>query len=298
MKRITGGLQELTEDTRDFSRTAVFGTIRADKIPEHNFMVAPVMDIYDQGDSDACTAFATCAASSDQEGVLLAPEFSFYATKVLLQQDPNSWGANLRDAMKSHVKFGALDMEYSPFKLRDGEIISREEMLDPSNWENDHQMLAYEHRKNTFFNCLKDSPHDKFDSARIGLWLHREKMRSIVTGVTWRHSWTESKDGKISKEYEGGGVPHAFILKGQKYFDNEPYLVAQLSNGEDIGDKGLFYFPREVVNNEFKYGMFMFEDLPKEKVENHLYYGTTEKDNLLKKWAKITCKLIEDKVNI
>lgn len=289
---IGGGLLELPYDERDFSRDLVFGSVRAEELPTTDFMVAPILEIKDQGESDLCTAYATTSASEDQEEVVLDPFFTFFATKVLVQKDPDSWGADLRSACKSHVKHGALEAELSPFRVFDRRP-ERKEILDLNNWIEDHKMLAYEHRKTSFF--AVDGPHDTFDNIRSALWAHRKKMRSVITGCKWYGSWTLSEDGVIPTT-EGGGfpTPHAFILKGQRYFNGDPYLVAQLSNGEDIGEKGVFYLPRSVVNKEFRYGNYMFEDISVEKAKNHMYYGTRHNENVFSKIFKIFSRLLID----
>lgn len=287
--KIGGGLEELPFDPRDFSHEEVFGAMRADELPENDFMVAPIFNIKDQGETDRCTAYATTAASEDQEGVVLDPNFTFFATKVLVSNSPDSWGANLRDACSSHVKYGGLEEEYAPLPL----TATRDQILSPEIWDEDHKALAYEHRKTSFF--AVDGPHDIFDNIRSSLWMHRAKMQSVITGTKWRPSWTDAPAGKIPAEYEENGSGHAFCFKGQRILDGVPHLVAQLSNGESIGDKGLFYFPREVVNKEFgKFGLFIFEDLPREKAENFIYYGIKVTDPLIVKLWKIVSKIIAD----
>lgn len=292
-KQIGGGLAELPADARDFSHDAVFGSIRAEALPVGDFIVAPPLVIKDQGDTDLCTAFATTGASEDQEGVILDPVFTFFATKVLVQKSPDTWGADLRSACKSHVDFGSLEEEFAPMPAS----VARSMMLDVKIWDEDHKALAYEHRKNTFF--AVDGPHDLFDNIRMRLWMNRNKMQSVITGAKWRGSWTDAKDGMIPTEYEERSTPHAFIIKGQRHFpgENEPRLIAQLSNGQDVGDKGIFYFPRSVVNAEFRFGAFMFEDLPRSAVENHLYYGTKVGEGFFSKLWKILSRIIIDKLS-
>lgn len=291
---LKSGLKDLPMDDRDFSRTAVFGAISPLALPKGDFLVSMTIDVKDQGESDMCTAFATTAASEDQEAVILDPYFAFYATKVLELKDPDSWGADLRSACKAHVDHGCLEEEYAPFNASG---ISRDMVLDPKVWTEDHMALAYEHRKNSFFNVLKGSPLDTFDTIRGALWQNRNKMASVVTGARWRGEWTDAAGGVIEdKEYGEGGTPHAFVLKGQKIIDGTPRLVAQLSNGTEIGDKGIFYFPRSVVNKEFTFGCFSFEDMPRTVAENHLYYGTTVADSALTRWAKIMWRIFTDNI--
>jgi hypothetical protein len=283
--------EKLGGETPDFSRTAVFGTMKAEEIPDHDFMVAPPFAIKDQGEDDTCSSRATNAASEDQEGVQLEDFFTFYATKVLIMQSPETWGADLRSACLAHVKHGALDLEYSPFKHYKRKP-TREEMLSPEIWTEDHMALAYEHRKNSFF--AVDGPHDLFDNVRAALWIHRANMRSVVTGARWGASWTAAPGGVIPKDAEKGRSGHAFIFKGQKNIDGVLHLVAQLSNGEEIGDGGMFYFPRGIVNRDFTFGMYMFEDIPKEEAKDHLYYGTTVNSGLFERLWKILWRALLD----
>ena len=291
-KIIGGGLAELTADDRDFSHEQVFGSIRPDKLPEEDFMTAPILEIKDQGDSDLCTAYATTSASEDQEGVILDPNFTFFVTKVKIAKNPDAWGANLRDAMKSHVKYGGLEQEIAPLPRS----AKREQILSLQIWDEDHMALAYEHRKNSFFNVIKDSPLDVFDTIRSALWMHRKNMRSVVTGAKWRPLWTDAEAGVIlNGEYGNFGTPHAFVFKGQRTINGAPHLVAQLSNGEEIGEGGVFYFPREIVNQELgKYGAFMFVDMPREKAENYIYYRMKATDNILVKIWKVLFRMAAD----
>lgn len=292
--QLKDGLQELPHDERDFSRVAVFGAIAPKDLPTGDFLVSMALNVRDQGESDECTAFATVAASEDQEAVILDPHFTFYATKILLLSDPESWGADLRSACRSHVKHGALEEEYAPFAAN----VQREMVLDPDNWTEDHRALAYEHRKNSFFDVLKGSPYDTFDTVRGALWQNRSKMQSIVTGARWRPSWTDAPGGVIEdRDYSGeGGTAHAFVLKGQRIFNGVPHLVAQLSNGDEIGDKGIFYMPRGVANKELVFGCFSFEDMPRSVAENHLYFGTQVDDSRICRWWKIFSRIIIDNI--
>lgn len=295
-KDVGGGLLPLPYDERDFSRTAVFGAMRAQDLPTGDFAVAPVLEIKDQGDEDFCTFYATASVSEDQEGVILEPYFNAYVGKVLIQKDPDSWGADLRTACTSHLTpYGALEREFSPFKDTE-ERPSREQVLSPSTWIEDHTMLAAEHRKNSYFDVLKGSPHDIFDSIRSALWMHRAKMRSVVTGCIWRQSWNAAEKGKVPAqgwEHERG-TPHAFKIIGQVFFEAEPHLVAVLSNGEEIGDKGIFYMPRALVNKEFTYGAFMFEDMPPKTAKTYMYYDISVNDSIFVKAWKIFGRIIRD----
>lgn len=109
---------------------------------------------------------------------------------------------------------------------------------------------------------------DVFDQIRLVLWINRFEKRSILTGAMWHNSWTYTSGGIIPKLYlDKGSFGHAFKIFGWKEIEKEPYLIAQLSNGSNVGDKGVCYFPRNVVNKEFTYGNYTFSDMPPEEAK-------------------------------
>ena len=253
-KNIGGGLTEYVSDDRDFSLGAMYDTPVI--IPDQDFIVAPIVKIKDQESSDLCTSYALTAVSEDQEGIELSPEFTFAKTKELMGTW-QTWGASLRDACRSAVKIGFLEQQSSPYVLsRDG----RNTVANWENWDKKYDMDAISHKKEAFFSV--DGQYDMFDNIRATLWRWRNEKRSIATGIKWRSEWTDTKAGVLPIEYGLGQYGHAFKVCGQKNIFNKWYLIAQLSNGTSIGNQGMFYMPREVVNKEFNYGAYMFKDLP------------------------------------
>src|ERR1051325_1982127 len=108
------GLLPLPKDKRDLRLGRVLGYAKLTEVPETDFMVSQPLEIKDQGDTDMCSAYASCAASEDQEGVILEPAYTFAKTKQIIGEW-RGFGANMRDALKSHTKFGALEKSKSPF---------------------------------------------------------------------------------------------------------------------------------------------------------------------------------------
>lgn len=294
-KEIRGGLTPTLLDERDFSLTTVFGAVPTEELPDSNFFVGEPLEIKDQGRSDLCTAFALCSVSEDQEMLQLSPEYTFFKTKQLQGGDPMSYGADLRTACKTAVKYGFLESQYNPFRVSD---FDRESVVDPKNWDPELDMLAWDHAKLSFFKV--DGPHDTFDNIRTAMYSHRVEARSVFTGCNWRKRWTHAKDGIIPKDLtpddikKGNYFGHAFKIFGWKWINNEVYLVAQLSNGTDIGDKGIFYFPREVVNREFDFGAFTFRDVPKDRADYHNYYKIRIDENWLISMFKVFGRLLLD----
>jgi hypothetical protein len=274
---IENALRPLPEDTRDFSLAGVFDQIDLNEIPKEDFVVAMPLRIKDQGNTDYCSAYAVTEVSEDQEGEELLPEYQFYKTKVLMD-DFEGWGADLRSACKVPARFGSLPLQgYEKYTE-----YSRQDILKHSTWPLYLDEKASQYKKETYFKV--DGRYDTFDNIRCALWQHRDEKRSIVVGAIWRDEWTQSENGVIPEGSFKGGYGHAFKIFGQKYIDGECYLVAQLSNSTEIGNKGIFYFPRSVVNSELKpFGQFMFKDISRNTAEFYLNSPVTKQST----WWKI-----------
>lgn len=251
----------MPQDARDFSMNRVFGSIKKDAIPAHDFIVSEPLEIKDQQMTDMCTAFAGAAVSEDQEGITLEPAYIFAKTKQMVGNF-NEWGADLRTACKAIVKFGALPKEQSPYHL---ETEGRDFVANWAHWDIKFDKMAKQYAKQSFF--MVDGVYDMFDNIRMALWRNKDKKQSVITGCLFRRSWLMAKEGVIPTKYEKDGIPHAFKIYGQKRINGKRYLVAQLSNGTSVGDGGKFYFPRYVVNKEFTFGCYMFVDLPKDQAQ-------------------------------
>jgi len=246
------GLRELKLDPRDFKYEHIFGSVSLEDIPD-NFIVANPIGIKDQSDSDMCVAFATCAVSEDQENVPLEPKWFFSQIKKL-QGNWKKWGADLRDGAKTAVNVGFIEENDAPFDIK---YKDRDFTANWNNWPEDLNEKALAHRKQSFFSVACN-----FDSFRSVLWQNRDEKKTVLTGTLWESDWNNLKDGIIPEKSTGSEeTPHAIKIFGQKKIGDKLYLVAQLSNGANFGDNGLFYFPEEIINSKFSYGAFIFKDL-------------------------------------
>lgn len=257
------GLKELPEDGRDFALGGVFGFIDLAEVPDTDFIVCEPLTMKNQGDSDQCSAFTVTEVSEDQEGIELMPAYQFYSTKRITG-NKDEWGADLRSACKSATKYGSLPVKHLP----DMQNQSRAFILEESNWPATADQVAQMYRKETYFSIT--GKYDLFDNIRCALWQNRNSKSTIVTGAIWKSIWIDAKNG-IIPEGDGAGFGHAFKIFGQKVINGELYLVAQLSNGTETGDKGLYYFNRAIANKEIgRFGLFMFKDISKEDAEYYL----------------------------
>lgn len=277
------GLKPLPEDPRDFKLGALYGTVDTKGIPD-DFVVAEPLKIKDQRTSDFCTAYALTAVSEDQEGVELSPEFQFYVTK----KGDTSWGADLRQASDTICKFGSLEQSEANKTIFDK--YDREKILASDSWPVGVLSKARLHAKKSYVRI-----NGNFDEIRAALWKFRNEKRTIVAGALWRNEWTHAHKGIIPKVYGTSDFGHAFKFFGQKKINGELYLMAQLSSGTEIGDGGIFYFPKEVVDKEVSpYGAFMFMDMEPDMAKYYMENGIKVDENWLRAVAKAIAKLLSD----
>lgn len=258
-----GGLLPTPDDERDFSLGGVFGVIDIKQVPIGDWVVSEPLEIKDQRRSDMCTGYSLAAVSEDQEGVPLDPGFAFAMIKRE-RGEVNQYGASLRDGVKVAVNTGLIKVGDNP------DDFSNEDRNFIANWRNWNLGVllpkAEEHKKASYFKV--DGPYDTFDNIRAALWQHRAEKRSVYTGCIWQNTWSNSEGGVISKKPGAGSFGHAFKVFGVKYFKGEPYLMVQNSYGTDVGDNGIFYFPRNIVNAYFTFGAYMFKDMPLDVAKN------------------------------
>lgn len=182
-----------------------------------------------------------------------------------------NFGANLRDAAQSLVKYGSLLKRYSPYTYNEGKPTDRpRDFL--ANWNNWPAMLdlkAAAFKCGTFWSV--DGPLDMFDDIRSVLYknyLESQKTKQpaagVMFGLMWRSEWNVLADGIIKDNYSTpDGSPHCIFIRGQKIINGVPYLKIQASSGKSAGDGGIFYAPRAVINREatIPFGAFTFKDL-------------------------------------
>lgn len=246
-KIIGGGLQVPKKKLvdLDFSHAAYFGGIGSTYLPTQDFDVAQPLAIKDQYDSDLCTAFASAAIEEDTYGELIDPCFFFAKTKKR-EGRFDTFGADPVLACLTGVNDGFLPEKAAPFNL---ETNSRDVVANWNNYPSSLDPVAKLNHKKAFFKA--DGQADIFDSIREAMWLALSigERRSVFVGAYWQGHWTHQPVGIIPVDNIYNKInPHAFKVYGQKTINGVLYLKAQLSNGTTIGDQGIFYFPREIVN--------------------------------------------------
>ncbi len=201
-----------------------------------------------QIDLDFCTAFTTTELQNALWGIPSDPFYQMAKIKQI-RGEYKSYGANLRDAMKSVLKFGSLPLVRAPYTYDAKPEDKTRDFL--ANWQNYPTALdnvAMVQKDASFF--VVDGTGDVFDNMRSTMWIHRQERRGISLGLFWHNAWTYVKDGIIPDDMpndaDGGG--HNMAIVGQKTINGKLYLVAQQTWGDNAGDNGFYYFPRSIIN--------------------------------------------------
>ncbi|HCC05002.1 TPA: hypothetical protein DEP58_01690 [Patescibacteria group bacterium] len=260
-------LHRLPPDSRDFQLGALYDLPKLKDLPDKFSL--DILGIKDQQESDFCSAMASCYASEMQEGVKLCPEYSFAVSKEL-SGDIDGYGQNLRDAMKAHVKVGAIEEKQAPFSLKDKDA---DFLRDIKNWSPELKFKALAHKKKSYVQVSGN--YDVYDTIRASIYKFRKEKRAVVSGVLW--DWS-SKEVYLKKA-TGTGGGHAITYIGWE----GDYLKLVNSYGKDAGQRGYHWVHRDIVNKySDMYGAFMFTDISKEEAKYYLESGTKVDMNWLK----------------
>lgn len=263
-KLIGGDLLPLTPDKRDFAYELSFGAVALKYLPTEDFRVGEPLGVKDQKGTDRCSGYGSTAASELQEGIRLNPDAQFGLIKAVMGDE--AWGADPRSALESYTKYGSIPAHRVTFTAD----TPREDILNIKQWFTDSLKVDAEMYKKESFFWIK-GPYDMYDSIRSALVQHKHENTAVHTGALWRGEWTDAPGGLIPDTYGDYGGAHYFIIIGQKTFpgEHEPRLEAQLSNGNNIGDNGFFYFTRAQINKELLFAA-MFKDLPDGETKDSL----------------------------
>ena len=164
--KIKGGLKPTKKDNRDFQLGKIITLPKLSELPKE-FELEP-LSIKDQGDTDFCTAFATCGMRELQEKKELNPYWSFAVSKII-SGDPEEWGQDIRTALKSHIKYGAIEekgVEYWRKEDHQGEPIEKIARYI-ENYPKELFEKAKKHLAQSFF--LVTGHYDHFDNIRASI---------------------------------------------------------------------------------------------------------------------------------
>lgn len=257
------------------------------KIRSGQVITIPMREIMilNQEDLDFCTGFSSTTLDYYLHGVSFDPLYRFAKTKQI-RGEYQVWGANLRDAMQAAVKFGSLPAVNAPFKRADK---TRDFLANWNNYPKALDAIAVKFRDGSFFKV--DGSGDAFDNIRSTLWINRQYRRGVNFGLFWRPEWGLAKNGVVedSNYLYPEGQGHAVDLIGQKIINGVPYIILQNSWGPDVGQHGLYYFPRSIINKEAAvgFGMFTLSKLSGTRASRYTAYNISINDSFITKGFKI-----------
>ena len=234
---IKSGLKKLREkkwyEKQDYSARKTFGSVL--QLPDEYFLPSKVLN---QGSSQKCTAYASCAIQEGQEKISFDPDDYYFQEGITAGKQSDN-GYDLRVCMKTCVRYG----------------------IKPLNSDNGK---AEDFKEESYFRVDNPlTPMDLYDECKQAIYSAKEEKKTICTGGDWRSEWN-SPDGIIPNKYSSSGSGHCVKICGWKKINGVEYLIVQNSYGTNFGDRGFNYFPREVINKEFTYGSFLW----REKGEN------------------------------
>ena len=288
------GLLPLKEDKRDFKHSQVFGSTPL--VPLLDFNVSNTSKIKNQFDTDFCAGFSTAEDNEDIQGKIFCPLYQFSKISQI-KGDYTSFGADLRTACKSLVKFGSLPIEDSPYihDPTNPNSKDRDFLANWTNWPSQLDIKAGLYKCGSYYSV--DGNGDHFDNIRCILWQNKDQHIPVEFGVMWRPEWTYAPNGIIPEATytTPAGDGHALKICGQKIINGQFYLVVQNSWGEQYGDKGYYYFPRSVINIEVNmFGAFTMKDMDAVTAQTYISYNLTTQDGLISMIVKIINSLYND----
>lgn len=235
------GLRDITKDKRDLQLGALYFLPRLEDLPD-SFDLKPPFPVKDQGNTDYCSAYSSCGVSELQEIVELYPEYSFALSKEI-SGDPDAWGQNMRDAMKAHQKYGAIDAETAQNSPKIADL--RRLQSYPTEWAD----KALKHRKKSFFAIT--GQYDPFDNIRASIW---KTKTAVAIGVVF--SWPVGQYILNTAQQQGFG--HMMYVTG---WDDDGLIVVN-SYGKAAGKNGKHRMTREVINTFApRFGMMTMIDI-------------------------------------
>jgi len=183
-------------EKKDFSHKATFGSLDLSQLPKESILSSTILN---QGFTNKCTAFASCAIQESEHNQPFDPDW-YYFQEGLVNGQHSETGYDLRTCMKAGVKRG--------FKPLNGGI--------PDDF-----------KEASYFRI--DDPYnstDLFDDIRVALWIAKDEKKTLCAGVNWRSNWN-SPDGIIPStdgSYTGG---HCIKICGFTEINGVQYLIIQ-----------------------------------------------------------------------
>ncbi|MCX7007494.1 MAG: C1 family peptidase [Kiritimatiellaeota bacterium] len=167
-------------------------------------------------------------ATADQD-VLPSRAFTYYQTRLLEGTQDSDGGAQIRDAIKSLIKFGVCPEAAMPYTDKDFTTAPSKAALKAAQLD---QLLSYHRIADHDLRAVKDALARGFVVV-FGMLVFEQF-----------ESETCAKTGLVAMPPSLSALPaggHAVVATG--YNDNAQWIIGDNSWGVDWGDQGRFYLP-------------------------------------------------------
>ena len=235
------GLKPTPKDPRDFSHVKTFGAISTALPDEY---IVGQTEVLNQYGSLFCTAFASSVLAALEDNLVFEPAW-FFAKEV--ENSGQTDGQDLKTACKVAQNSGFLPLSKAQFSLPSQ---SSEFLQNAKNWPFSDDLIAAQYKRQSYYRC-----DGNFQQIKQTLF---STKKAILTGINWFDSFTYAPGGIVPADYSQPGGLHCIPIIGFKKINGIDYLIIQNSYGEEIGDKGLFYFSEAIFNKVFTEPMYIF----------------------------------------
>lgn len=234
--------------SKNFSHHKLFGTLTPSTLPLTLGRLR--RQVENQKNTLRCTGYGTAVNGGYIHGVRFHPDWQAAKIGQLQGESVDIGGGDPNAAMRSQRDCGYLPLILDTIHSLESNTIENTGM---QSFDPDHDYAAKEFRVAGFVSV--DGPLDIFDDIRSALYQAYDSATHSGATVQafgkWYTVWYPHS-GIIPTAYNTGSFGyHHWLFVDFCSINGVPYLVAHNSGGDGIGDKGYFYFPREVVNREF-----------------------------------------------
>lgn len=243
----TGGLFLQKPDIRQYSHARSFGAVAS--YPTAGLGRKPLA-VYDQKDTELCTAASMAGAMSFKVGFPVSFEF-MAALEGEVNGYPITGGTTMDMAPKALATFGLISQKDCPYTLA---IDGVDKISRWSNYPQELWQAAKKYLQGAYYTA-HTGPYDPFTNIISTIYkahLQGEEV-AVQMGTMWYQDFNDAAVKDQTMPVPKSEISeHAWII----YDWNGDMAYALLSQGESWGGtpyKGVLRFPREVVN-------FLFQD--------------------------------------
>ncbi len=235
--------------SKKFSHDIFFGTLNPIHLPPT--LGRTLRPIENQKNTLRCTGYGCAVNGGYMRGMRFHPDWQAAKIGQLQGESVDVNGGDPNMAMRSERDCGFLPSTLDSIHSLASNTI---ENTGIASFDTALDIPALENRVAGFVSV--DGSQDIFDNIRSALYLAYDVRTGLGATVQafgrWYGAWTNPPGGIIPSVVSGTSFGyHHYLFVDFKDIGGVSHLVIHNSGGEAMGDHGLQYMPREVVNREF-----------------------------------------------